>query len=396
MWSERTEQGIFAAGIGVILVLIGSLFLYQRHVDAKNVIPQSEWQAKADEFSVEGYEEEEDLIAYMLWQIQEKNLDYALRGCAVQDLAKYFSMTYYIEYTEQYPDLNLIPPADYGSSAYEAISVSRLSRDYAVKLENAFQMLSKYGNLKLVDAVEDVPENPDGKYYERQDKICEILGSRSIREMLITVRTDQGTIEMRWTLARYKRFWKLLLFNPLEQYQSADMDISMCSEEIMGLLDANVNESDVIACNYYFVNDCSEESPEELLNRFFLYLQKQDVWSAMTYYELYDQKPSADMTYFERQSQAAVEIQNLFYHMFMPDENMKAWYLRDMDDRADQLVEELSTAQMIYSNFENFEILESSENKTKCRMVYVYNNRCEWINFNLIYDNGWKIESMEL
>lgn len=395
MWSERTEQGIFAAGIGVILVLIGSLFLYQRHVDAKNVIPQSEWQAKADEFSVEGYEEEEDLIAYMLWQIQEKNLDYALRGCAVQDLAKYFSMTYYIEYTEQYPDLNLIPPADYGSSAYEAISVSRLSRDYAVKLENAFQMLSKYGNLKLVDAVEDVPENPDGKYYERQDKICEILGSRSIREMLITVQTDQGAIKMRWTLARYKRFWKLLLFNPLEQYQSADMDISVGSEDKMELLDSNVNESDVIACNYYFVNDCSEENPEELVNRFLLYIQKQDVWSAMTYYKLYDHEPAVDMEYFGRQNQAAVEIQNLFYRMFMPDENMKAWYLRDMEERAVQLVEELSTAQIVYAKFANFEILENSEDKIKCHIMYGYNNRYEWITFNLVYSNGWKIERIE-
>lgn len=395
MWSERTEQGIFAVGIGVILVLIGSLFLYQRHVDAKNVIPQSEWQAKADEFSVEGYEEEEDLIAYMLWQIQEKNLDYALRGCAVQDLAKYFSMTYYIEYTEQYPDLNLIPPADYGSSAYEAISVSRLSLDYAVKLENAFQMLSKYGNLKLVDAVEDVPENPDGKYYERQDKICEILGARSIREMLITVQTDQGTIEMCWTLARYKRFWKLLLFNPLEQYQSADINISSISREIIESMDTNVDKSDVLTCNYYFVNDCSEENPEDLVNRFLLYLQKQDVWSAMTYYKLYDQKPSADMSYFKRQNQAAVEIQNLFYRMFMPDENMKEWYLRDMDARAAQLVGELSTAQLVYSNFANIEILESTQNKIKCHIVYAYNNRYEWITFNLTYDNGWKIESIE-
>lgn len=396
MWSERTEQGIFAAGIGVILVLIGSLFLYQRHVDAKNVIPQSEWQAEADEFSVEGYEEEEDLIAYMLWQIQEKNLDYALRGCAVQDLAKYFSMTYYIQYTEQYPDLNLIPPADYGSSAYEAISVSRLSRDYAVKLENAFQTLSKYGNLELVDAVEDVPENPDGKYYERQDKICEILGSRSIREMLITVRTDQGTIEMRWTLARYKRFWKLLLFNPLEQYQSMDMNISSSNQEVIGSLDINMDKSDVLICNYYFVNDCSEKKPEELVNIFLLYLQKQDVWSAMTYYKLYDHKPSVDMEYFERQNHAAVEIQNLFYRMFMPDENMKEWYLRDMDDRAVQLVGELSTAQMVYSNFSNYEILESSEHKMKCCIMYGYDNRYDWVTFNLIYDNGWKIESIEL
>lgn len=395
MWSERTEKRIFTAGIGVILLLIVGLFLYQSRADAKNVVPQSECQTEADEFSVEGYEEEADLIAYMLWQIQEKNLDYALRGCAVQDLAKYFSMTYYLEYTEQYPDLNLIPPADYGSSAYEAISVSRLSWDYTVKLENAFQTLSEYGNLELVDAVEDVPENPDGKYYERQNKICEILGARSVREMLVTVRTDQGTIEMRWTLARYKRFWKLLLFNPLEQYQSADMNVSTNSEEIMESLDTNMNASDVITCNYYFVNDCSEDDPEELVNRFLLYLQKQDVWSAMTYYKLYDEKPSADIEYFERQNQAAVEIQNLFYRMFMPDENMKAWYLRGMADRAVQLVEELSTAQIIYARFANFEILESSADKIKCHIMYGYGNRYEWITFNMIYDNGWKIESIE-
>lgn len=389
------EKAIKGTGIGLIIIGLLVLLGYQKYIDENAVIPQSEYQIEANEFTIDGYEEEADLIAYMLYQIQNKNLDYALRGCPIQDLAQYFSLTYYLEYTEQYPDLNLIPPADYGSSAYEAISISRLSQDYASKLTGMFRTLESYGELKLLDVIEDVPENPDGKYYERQDQICEILGARSVREMLVTVQTDQGPITMRWTLARYKRFWKLLLFNPLEEYQSEEANLTENSLETDGQLDISMNESDVLPCNYYFVNDCSEEEPEKLVNRFLLYLQKQDVWSAMTYYELYEQVPSADISYFQRQNQAAVEIQNLFYRFFLPRDDMRDWYLRDMKTRAVQLVGELSSAQVIYAEFAKFEILENNGNQIKCHILYGYNNRYEWINFHLVYHNGWKIESIE-
>lgn len=396
MWDRRIEKEILGAGIGLILAIVFGLLLYQQHMVAQNVNPQSEVQAELQEGTLEGYEEEEDLIAYMLYQIQNQNLDYALRGCAVQDLAEYFSMTYYIQYTEQYPDLSLIPPADYGSPAYEAISVSRLSWDYTQKLENAFQVLSGLGKLELLDVEEDVPENPDGKYYERQNQICDILGARSIREMKITFQTDRGPMEMKWSLARYKRHWKLLLFNTLAEYQREDMNLTASDMESMKPLETNIKDTDVLPCNYYFVNDCSGKTPEELVNAFLLYLQRQDVWSAMTFYNLYQQIPSTDLTYFEHQNQAAFEIQNLFYRFFLPTDDMKDWYLRDMKNRAAELMEELSTAQIIYTEFSDFVIVENSEEKVKCGIMYGYNKYYGWIVFNLVYNNGWKIESIEV
>lgn len=384
------------AGVGAILGLMAILFLYQKDVDKDMEVPEPEVQAELADGTLDGYDEEADLVAYMLYQLQDQNLDYGLRGCAVGQLAEYFTMTYYIQYTELYPNLELLPPSEYSSSAYEAIAVSRMSDYYARLLWDGFERFGDYGKLELLNVEEDIPENADGKYYEHMREVEEILGARSVHEVLITVRTDNGFLDMKWTLARYRGGWKVLLFTPLSDYKTMGWNMARTESVESGPVEVSAKESDVLPVNYCFLGANSEEDPEELVRKFLLYLQKEDVWSAMAYYKLYDQKPSADMAYFERQNQAAVEIQNLFYRMFMPDGEMKEWYLRDMDDRAAQLVAELSTAQIVYANFANFEIMESSQEKMKCRIMYGYDNQYEWINFNLIYDNGWKIESIEV
>lgn len=389
---DRWGKAIVCTGIGIIIVLMFILWNYQWKIDQEMVIPQAEIQPEITEGTIEGYEEESDLIAYMIYQIENKNLDYALRGCAIEELSRYFSMTYYIQYTEQYPDLSLIPPSDYGSPAYEAITVSRLSNDYALQLENMFQMLGEYGHLDLWDITENVPENPDGMYYIRRSEICEILGARSIREMLVVVNTDKGPVCMEWTLVRYKRFWKLLLFNPLDQYKDEKLNLVNKEIEPMPSLTVNMTEEDVLPSNYYYINDCSEEEPEHLLRRFLYYLQRQDVWSALTYYSLYEQNPAADMAYFQRQSQAALEVQNVLYRILLPGEEKQAWYLRDLKHRAEDFVEEISTAQMIYVDYYGFEVIEDRGNSMSCRVGCGYNREFRWINFEIVYKNGWKIE----
>ena len=103
---DRWGKAIICTGIGIIIVLMFILWNYQWKIDQEMVIPQAEIQPEITEGTIEGYEEESDLIAYMIYQIENKNLDYALRGCAIEELSRYFSMTYYIQYTEQYPDLS--------------------------------------------------------------------------------------------------------------------------------------------------------------------------------------------------------------------------------------------------------------------------------------------------
>lgn len=288
---DRVEKGITIAGVLMIFAWMCFLVVYQYKADAEQVNPDSEVIPVAAEGTLRGYEEENDLIAYMLFQIENQNLDYGLRGCATEELAEYYSMTYHLQYTGQYPDLELIPPADYGSPAYKAISIARLTEDYMVKLNDIFQMLAPYGHLKLLSAEEDVPDNPDGMYYERQRQICDILGARSVREMRLLVQTDSGTVMMRWTLARYKKFWKLLLFSPLEEYSMGGMRVREIETDENVSQCSNMKETDILPCNYRFVNDCSEEDPEEVARKFLLYLQRQDVWSALSYYQLYEQIP---------------------------------------------------------------------------------------------------------
>lgn len=389
------EKAITGIGVGLIVVWMCFLLIYQKNMDLYLDIPELEIRAEIAEGTIEGYEEEADLISYMLLQLQNQNLDYGMRGCPVEQLAEYFSMTYYIQYMELYPDMTLIPPGDYGSSAYEAIAISRLSDYYADLLREGFKELSSYEKLILLDIAEDIPENADGKYYEHMREIREILGARSVHEMVITIQADDKIFDMRWTLVRYKNYWKLLLFTPLSGYKNTVWDMAESEKEVFETVEVNALESDVLPSNYRLLSSCSEEDPEELLNKIVLYLQKEDVWSVMAYCKLYEDVPSVSYTYFENQSQIAYQIQQLFYKLFMPDDEWEEWYRRDLIGRAGSLVGELSTAQMIYTNFSGFKVLDDQGEKMTCRINCRYAQKKIHIIFHLIYDNGWKIESIE-
>ena len=75
-------------------------------------------------YTTEGFEEPEEAVTYFLYQVQQNNMDGALRVCAISDLAEYFSLTNFIEYTGQFSGISMLPPAEMENKAY--IEISRM------------------------------------------------------------------------------------------------------------------------------------------------------------------------------------------------------------------------------------------------------------------------------
>lgn len=93
-------------------------------------------------------------------------------------------------------------------------------------------------------------------------------------------------------------------------------------------------------------------------------------------------------------NQAAIEIQEWLYGMFLPVGEQKSWYMRDIKGRAEELLKELSTAQTIYVDYDQYELLDSDGNELACRMEYSYNRKPRWLKFDMVYQEGWKITSI--
>ncbi|MBS6396170.1 MAG: hypothetical protein KH452_03305 [Clostridiales bacterium] len=391
------EKRTLKIGIGLTVFLIVFMCLYEWREAKRNVIPLA-FPEETEGSTLEGYEEGEELIGYLVWNLQNQNLDGVLRGCAIEELAQYFSLEYYIKYLNRFEEVELIPPADTDSEAYRAITNARLAAEYAAAAEELQRQLTGNGEIwRLLEIREDVPENPDGMYYQNREKICEIIGARSLKEMILYIGSGDEVLELRCTLARYKKYWKLLSFHPLQDKDMEYIDIRKSTETVQTELDLSAYQKDILPCNYYIINNCSENDPEMLLERFFLYLQREDALSAMTYMDIYNQgeEKTVSSELLERQSMAALKLQEIYYRIFLSNTGYYDWIRRDLDDRGGDLATALSTTNMLFSSFQRITEVQNDGQKAEYVLEYVYESQWLGIRVYLENKNGWKITGIE-
>lgn len=387
------EKKVLILGISIIFLIFGVIGFYELQEHKKAVEPVLYPDSEQEETDLKGYEEAEELIAYMVYQIQEQNLDLALRGCAFQNISEYFMLEYYIQFLNRFEHLDLIPPADTDSEAYRTITNARLAATYASALEQIMGKVASKGQLELVGIVEDVPANPDGKYYTDRTSICEMLGARTLQEYIVYLKTDNQILELRCTLARFRKYWKVLSFHSLQDVGIEVVDLRESREEPLESISLDRYKEEVLPCNYFIINNCSEENIEVLLERFFLYLQREDALSAMAYLDIYDSEEEITnlSQILSKQAEAAKKIQNFYYQTFLYDENYYAWVFRELENRGGDLANTLSTTNMLYTTLSNIEEVQNDGVQAVYYLDFLFGSQWFRKEVHLINKNGWKV-----
>ena len=394
----KKVDGVIWIGAALVALLVVFLGGYQ----AVAVVPQGPdtvyGTETAREQTLDGYEEPEAVVAYVIRQMQQGDYDLAVRGCAVEEVAEYFSLIAYLKEMDEFAYTEMIPSADYDDETYIDITKARMASEYISLLEQfAGQALDGH-ELVLFDIVENVPENPDGMYYQTRSKICEILGCRNVEEMIAYVTIDGEPKEIHFSLAQYRRFWKVILFTTLDRYENLGPDIRETSWSPEGLepWDYSDQEGDILPVNCYIVNDDSEETPEKLVHDFALYLQRGDLRSAMSYFNLYESiVPSIlDRDAVKKQGETAKTIQKFYYDIYLHDENELAWIYRHLSDEPDYLMSELRMSNMIFASFDDPTFLEEKDGKSVYQIGCYYDKSYFVVNLELIYKSGWKVDTM--
>ena len=376
---------------------MGGLYKYQKNQDADEVVAQTETVEQQETLeTISGYEDEAGLIQYMLCQLQNGNLDLALRGCAIQGVADNFNLETYIEYTETYDPLAVLPPSNWESTAYSAISEMRLEGLYAEWLQTAMGELGSAHTVKLYGVEEDVPENPDGKYYENRRTITDILGARSVEEMLIYAEIDGQAKELRWTLTRHGKSWRVLLFTLLDEYGTKTMDIRSTRENLQDMDEISFETQDVLPVDYGILNANGEEAPELTVRKFFRYLMRQDVWSAASYIKVYDGEPHTTEELMRRQAEIGEQLQAFYYRMFFNDQEKYDWYFRDLAARAGDISEDIRSDKIITMNLNSMQrVSEESDTSVQIQVGYSYGWKGYSCLMTLVNENGWRITNIE-
>lgn len=391
------EKRTLKLGIAVICLFFLIIGFYELVETRRSIEPLLDLNEKGEAAALDGYEEEEDLLRYIAYQIQNSNLEAALRGCAVQDLADYFSLDYYIRYLDRFEGTELIPPSDTGSPAYKAIAKAELAYDYAMAIREILKFQQKTGKLSLFGIQEDVPDNPDGMYYQNREKVCEILGARSVSEYILYLGTETQMYELRCTLARYKKYWKVLSFHSLNDMGTEEVDLTESTKERGETVSLEEYAEAVLPQNYDIINDCAEEDIEFMLERFFLYLQREDALSAMAYMDIYRNEGDFDGTsrVFRRQGEAAANLQKFYYRILLLDEDYYDWMMRDLTARSGELVTQLSTTNMLFTDLKKITEVKNDGTKAIYEVKFLYNNAILTRRVSLYHrTGGWKIQSI--
>lgn len=394
---KRNEWIIVVLAILGMFITVGAVVFYQ----TTRVVKEAEGpfvEELAEEDDLKGYEEPEETVAYLMAHIMDGDLEKALRSCAIDDLAKYFNMSLYLQYGEDFVWLDMIPPADSDDEAYCNISRLRLASDYGHKIQECIDQLSSGKELKIYDIAVDEPENPDGKYYERLSSIEEILGARDVCECIVYMSVDDIPLELHLSLARYKRFWKVILFSPMDQYKMDGLYIiegdKVAEEaEIMNLSDY---QKETLPLNYLLINSRSEEDIDQMIYNYCIYLQRGDILSALTYYDFGNggEEPQFSLELLDRQEEAARELQLLYYQMLLWKTDFE-WAGRHYEDAPEYIVDFLRIMNMQYVNFVNAGEIGRNEDEIIYQIRYSYDNGIFSRNLVFSHQDGWKILRLE-
>lgn len=385
----------YVAGIlGILFTL--SVILYYQNVHVIEEVEEPMVEEEESEDMRKGYKEPEEAVAYLMAQIAGGDLERALRVCAVEDVAGYFDTPLYLEYTEDYQGMDMIPPGD-NDEGYNVIARLRLASDYGHMLQACMEELASDGSVEVYEIRRDEPENPDGKYYQRLESISNILGARDVCECIVYLKAGDAPKEMHLSLAKYKSYWKVVSFSTMKQYRRTKPDIRTSradfSEEAMDLEEYREEQ---LPMNYILMKSRTEADPDRLVSNYYIYLQRGDVLSALTYHDFGNggEEPVFSLELLDRQKEAAVRLQDLYYQMFLRKTDFE-WAKRHYYDTPGYIPAFLRMSNMQYVDFipQGMQYVDGED--SFYQLGWLYDG--EWYSRRLYMaeQDGWRILSME-
>lgn len=389
--------------VGIVLIILTLVFLtgYQLGTDISEgdaYIKTSEMKRRS---TIDGFESPEETVEYVLYQIHRGDLDLALRGCAIQEIAENFSLQKYLEIMEEFPRTEMLAPADNGDKAYVAVNQAKLVSVYSDMLEQCMGIFGDGYEMDVLRIAVDIPEDADGFYFQDIRDICAITGARDANNVIVDMLIDGVPRQMKLTVARYRKYWKIIQFSEYKRYKYSEPQISEYTDQVLSESLPLVWESlenKILPCNYQLANSTSEKEIEKLVDHLFLYLQRGEIWKAVSYFDIYtcplDRDP--DSLLFGRQSQAAEQLQEFYYQLLLYDRDQMSWIEQNIKSESVSLISLLDASVMIYADQYIADISKMESDRAECDVIINYNGGVFSATISLVDREGWKVEKIKL
>ena len=251
---------------------------------------------------------------------------------------------------------------------------------------------------------------------------AEIIGADAICEVYGLYRKDSHNYLMGFTLGQYYGYWKLLSATSelagieegniesdetrIEQLKGSENEGNQLSKYLQSFVDEDAEieekkytEEALLPANYFLVAPHYGKTAQEAVEKFILYIQKDDISSAMSFGsrldEFLNQENTDNSEILKEQGIFAGQIKNLYLGLLGVKADEDNISLEELGMTADKLVSELTPQDIHYMELVGTKEVESKNDQTEILAVLRYQTKYYLAGFTLRHtENGWYIDSL--
>lgn len=401
--------GLFCVFLVMMLVLAIKLYDKSSTVDATIVTEDLSRPATS-----EGFQTGEDIIKYMISAIKENDLDKALRGFPIDERILGINSEKIINQEAAFSKSSNYPPSStYGQ--YIPLASSEMTGNYAEMFEEVKNSV-EWSQTEILDIrILRPKEQFTNEYKKTMSEQCENWGAEVMCEMVVELKNSDGVYILPVTIIRYYDSWKVFDFRAslfdnkteimweINEDEFEDLTDPVSEEEVWRSFEEDSEdtqeqkasespETQLLPPNYFVVNQQYGDTPEDTIEKFSMYLEKEDTTAVLCYGYMEQENPDANLSdVLMKQQDFAEQVVSFYYGLLCEELSGEEKSLDELGMTGNEIVGELNPENIPYMDL--VKIVSLNENEYLA--VYFYGREYYVAGFTLHYtDQGWQIESI--
>lgn len=411
-------------GIAGSICLIGIIVCYQLSESRKIVDATVETQELQRTAEFDKLNHPEYLVRYLLSAMEKRDVDMALRGFAMDESILNIRLEKIISAEEQfYTDMEIAPSGSY--KTYNEVSAAELAGKYSQSIQMLLDFFGENDKIVVKDIDYVEPEQQlSSEIISKNAKITEAKGGDCICEMMVLVECKGQEYILGITLNHYGDYWKILHLGaelsettqeePIRLIDTEEYDIlkgkvkkNKFQKELQDLfIDIELfeeetepdNYEELLPANYFIVNRLKEDSPQKVIDKFVLYIEKEELVRAIGYCMDVngEELEHSTVSILEKQADYAKEIKRFCYGFLGCDYERNESSLEQIGKSGSRIQEELSPHNFMYFDLLNTFLIVDNGDEKQYIVCYLYGGKYYVSGMTLVNRDGWQIQSLSI
>lgn len=401
-------------GLAVVFLLSLTILGYKYQTARKYIEPTVVTEELSRESTIDGFEKAADVVTYVFSALKKNDLDMGLRAFPIDEKMLNMNTGKVLDSLGVFSTNNTYMTSAW--QTYAPLSSVELTQDYTeefLKLQEKLE--GKEFTVKSVFAAfPDKQLAPE--YRKNMQEKCEQWGADAGAEMFANIEIENKNYLIGITLLQYYDFWKIDSFSSslleeegyhgvteITEKDIAEFQDKQSEEKLWKELktkDKKSNkkktvenpENEMLVPNYFVLSASYGSTPEEVIEKFVLSIQKQDITMLMSLFENYEIHTQNIENVLIRQGTIGREVQSFYYYLLGNKfASLEEVQLETLGMTGNEIVKKSNPDELFY-----LDLVETCKvNDHEYLGVYYFNGKHYISGFNLIEDEeGWKIKSL--